>query len=164
MIQFKWKMSPSKISYILFSLFPLNNDSGRKSRCRSFTLRSLDFFQKLQPKMTNYILLTEEILHHLGCIKPCKEWDIYHMDWLVIAGFLKHQPYDTQWHTSQFLFAPNNPFYPTAGASLSQQRREWTFSSCRCRQRKPQSFMLISMWWRWLRPGWKPTLEVKQEF
>ena len=28
----------------------------------------------------------EEILHHLGCRKPCKESDIYHINWL--AGFL----------------------------------------------------------------------------
>ena len=26
-----------------------------------------------------------------GCIKPCKEWDIYHLNWL--AGFLNHQQY-----------------------------------------------------------------------
>ena len=32
------------------------------------------------------IHLMEEILHHLGCIKPCKWWDIYHINWL--AGFL----------------------------------------------------------------------------
>ena len=25
--------------------------------------------------------------HHLGCIKPCKSWDIYHINWL--AGFLQ---------------------------------------------------------------------------
>ena len=31
------------------------------------------------------ILLMEEILHHLGCIKASK-WDIYHINWL--AGFL----------------------------------------------------------------------------
>ena len=24
--------------------------------------------------------------NHLGCIKPCKQWDIYHINW--IAGFL----------------------------------------------------------------------------
>ena len=32
------------------------------------------------------ILLMAEILHHLGCMKPYKEWDIYHINWL--AGFL----------------------------------------------------------------------------
>ena len=30
-----------------------------------------------------FILLMEEILHHLGCIKPCQEWDIY--------GYLSYQ-------------------------------------------------------------------------
>jgi len=32
------------------------------------------------------ILLMEEILHHLGCIKPCELWDIHHINWF--AGFL----------------------------------------------------------------------------
>ena len=35
------------------------------------------------------ILLMEEILHHLGCIKPCKLWDIYHTSWCRI-----YQPYE----------------------------------------------------------------------
>jgi len=32
----------------------------------------------------------EEILHHLTCMKPCKQWDIYHIKWLEV-----HQQY--QW-------------------------------------------------------------------
>ena len=32
----------------------------------------------------------EEILHHLTCMKPCKQWDIYHIKWLAV-----HQQY--QW-------------------------------------------------------------------
>ena len=28
----------------------------------------------------------EEILHHLGCIKPCKSWDIYHINWCKISS------------------------------------------------------------------------------
>ena len=32
-----------------------------------------------------FILLMEEILHHLGCIKPCEWWDNLHPKWL--AGF-----------------------------------------------------------------------------
>ena len=35
------------------------------------------------------ILLLEEILHHLGCIKPHGYWDIYYINWL--AEFLNHQ-------------------------------------------------------------------------
>ena len=33
------------------------------------------------------LLLMEEILHHLGCIKPWKQWYIYHINWFV------HQQY-----------------------------------------------------------------------
>ena len=29
------------------------------------------------------ILVIEEILHHLGCIKPYKQWDIYYINWLA---------------------------------------------------------------------------------
>ena len=32
------------------------------------------------------ILLMEEILHHLGCIKPCKLRDIYHINWCRISS------------------------------------------------------------------------------
>ena len=34
-------------------------------------------------------LLLEEILHHLRCINPNKNWDSYHINWF--AGFLNHQ-------------------------------------------------------------------------
>ena len=37
------------------------------------------------------ILLMEEILHHLGCMKPLKWWDKPPISWL--AGFLNHQQY-----------------------------------------------------------------------
>ena len=32
------------------------------------------------------ILLMEEILHHLGCTKPCKWWDIYLINWCRISS------------------------------------------------------------------------------
>ena len=32
------------------------------------------------------LLLMEEILHHLGCIKPCKKWDVYHINWCRISS------------------------------------------------------------------------------
>ena len=34
------------------------------------------------------ILLMEEIMPHLGCIKACKSRDIYHINWL--AELLNH--------------------------------------------------------------------------
>ena len=38
------------------------------------------------------ILLMEEILHRLGCIKTLeKQWDIYHINWL--AGFLNRHDF-----------------------------------------------------------------------
>ena len=32
------------------------------------------------------MLLMEEILHHLGCIKPCKSWDKLHINWCRISS------------------------------------------------------------------------------
>ena len=32
------------------------------------------------------LLLMEEILHHLAYIKPCKQWDIYHVNWCRISS------------------------------------------------------------------------------
>ena len=32
------------------------------------------------------ILLMEETLHHLGCIKPCKFWDKLHINWCRISS------------------------------------------------------------------------------
>jgi len=32
------------------------------------------------------ILLMEGILHHLGCIKPCKYWDKLHINWCRISS------------------------------------------------------------------------------
>ena len=32
-----------------------------------------------------HILLMEEILHHPTCMKPCKQWDIYHINWCRIS-------------------------------------------------------------------------------
>ena len=32
------------------------------------------------------LLLMEVILHHLRCIKPCKYWDIYHINWCRISA------------------------------------------------------------------------------
>ena len=32
------------------------------------------------------IRLMEEILHHPTCMKPCREWDIYHINWCRISS------------------------------------------------------------------------------
>ena len=40
----------------------------------------------LEHRDSAMILLVEEILHHLGCIKPCRRRYIYYINWL--DGFL----------------------------------------------------------------------------
>ena len=41
------------------------------------------YFNHLQPIL---LLLMEEILHHLECIKPCKYWDKLPMNWCRISS------------------------------------------------------------------------------
>ena len=37
-----------------------------------------DLYRKIKEAL---LLLMEEILHHLGCMKPCRKWDILHINW-----------------------------------------------------------------------------------
>ena len=48
-----------------------NDESASESKKRSCPQKTLD----LVFPQSNEILLMEDILHHLGCIKPCKWWD-----------------------------------------------------------------------------------------
>ena len=51
------------------------------------------FIAQLEKETSNKVLLLmEEILHHPGCKKPCKQWDIY-LNWFSrwISGC--HQQY-----------------------------------------------------------------------
>ncbi len=48
-------------------------------------LRNLGGIESLSIKPVN-ILLMEEILHHLGCIKPCKWWDKLPINWCRISA------------------------------------------------------------------------------
>ena len=46
---------------------------------------------KVRKKIMEVTLLggSEIPNNHLGCVKPCISWDMYHINWL--AGFLNHQ-------------------------------------------------------------------------
>ena len=45
-------------------------------------------YQRISISKMEYpmVLLVEEILHHLGCITPCKQWDIYYISWCRISS------------------------------------------------------------------------------
>ena len=47
------------------------------------------------------ILLMAEILHHMTCMKPCKSWDIYHINWCRI--FFHQQYHDNIGNPELFL-------------------------------------------------------------
>ena len=59
----KWLWQIFKMPF-LFDVFPRTNRSCEK---RALSRSSLGGYQ--------IVLLMEKILHHLGCIKPCKYWD-----------------------------------------------------------------------------------------
>ena len=55
-----------------------------------YTLNNQFFFRTKTPRTypnhtpSQEVLLMEEILHHLTCMKTCKQWDIYHINWCMI--------------------------------------------------------------------------------
>ena len=55
--------------------------------CKEQTFGNLKIkFRNHAPVWLVLILLMDEILHHLGCIKPYKQWDIYHINWCRILS------------------------------------------------------------------------------
>ena len=66
-------------------------------------------------KTTTVHLLEEIRLTTWHLLKPCKQWDIYHINWL--AGFVNHQQYHQriqvpkmevqQWHQAENLWLPH---------------------------------------------------------
>ena len=63
--------------------------------------------------LTAYILLMAEILH-LGCIKPYKQWDIYHINWCRISTINSMTPQQSTivltWKKNTTISAPSRPF------------------------------------------------------
>ena len=80
------------------------------------------------------ILLMEEILHHLGCMKPCKYWDFNYQPQLVNPGFLNHQQYLHDLHhqkSPEFpLFKYGCQWHPNGAATrtLGSQGPRWRHS------------------------------------
>ena len=73
------------------------------------------------------LLLMEEILHHLRCIKPCKEWDIYHINWCRISSInsiLRNLLVDWQHTTWQLMIGQRwaDRFIST---SVAEQQQPW---------------------------------------
>ena len=59
-----------------------------------------------------HILLMKEILHHLGCMKPCKPWNICNINWLARCFPSRINSSTTsKYHFTSFLVhhSPYNP-------------------------------------------------------
>ena len=50
-----------------------------------------------------------EILHHLGCIKPCKHWDISHINWCRISSISSIEHGCNQRGPFSFVHDPGHP-------------------------------------------------------
>ncbi len=66
-------------------LTPMGNSFGMtpKIRATSHIMESVVLHPQSQ---RTAILLMEEILHHLGCIKPCKQWEKLRLNWCRISS------------------------------------------------------------------------------
>ena len=87
--------------------------------------------ENITPPKFNLILLMEEIPNnHLTCIKPCKWWDIYQINWLAgflpstvcfLNGILKTKSHPTRLPCQKFLakiFAPRKVCHSRDTSSL----------------------------------------------
>ena len=73
------------------------------------------------------ILLMEEILHHLGCIKLCKTCDIHHINWCRISSI------NSIWvknNSPSSIIFPYVPFlkWGPVWSRISRQSMYWIFS------------------------------------
>ena len=69
-------------------------------------------------KTISYLLLMQEILHRLGCVKPCKQWDKLHINWCRISSINS-----TSWNSGSL---PDE--YPYSYSSLANPYSSLTIS------------------------------------
>ena len=91
---------PPQIHWKLVKVFPQHSLVHRDMRKTSTTNLTLLPTKKRIPRwnlnkvpISSYIILMmEEILHQLGCIKPCKYWDKLHINWCRISSINSRFP------------------------------------------------------------------------
>ena len=95
-----WNKWESYLNFKEFpSLRPFKSPHGKAGETPAFPklwpaverVSFLSFMILCNTPSNHGILLMEEILHHLGCRKPCKIWNIHHINWLAVL--LNRQPY-----------------------------------------------------------------------
>ena len=77
------------------------------------------------------VLLLEEILHHLGCVKPCKSWDMLFINWCRISSInsVIPKPYGGFMQNSGTIF--QNCHQTTSPQNIGYQA-EWVFQKVAC--------------------------------
>ncbi len=83
-----WKRSTCLLIYVSTGL----NISGVPIVCRFWQTAFWAYFLRLPRRVgdlspIDHLPLMEEILHHLGCIKPCKQWDKLPINWCRISSW-----------------------------------------------------------------------------
>ena len=69
------KLQFDSVSIAWFGVEDTKVSGSEADASLDFVSSAADFFATLGNNLILGIRLMEEILHHLGCIKPCKSWD-----------------------------------------------------------------------------------------
>ena len=63
---------------------------------------------------SNILLLIEEILHHLGCVKPCKEWDKLPINWVSRISSINSIAHVESGNLHSYILHPRAPEFPNS--------------------------------------------------
>ncbi len=103
------------------------------------------------------ILLTSEILHHLGCIKPCKEWDKLPINWMFEFFPCMKIWKSIQWFTTCFITSGVRKLFTfTTSDSLNRtlQRSCQPPNSSELSQSRDQPLQGSGWIWKLVRSNW----------
>ena len=78
-------MLPGNCVYFFQPCWTNNSQFSTQSTPQSLEVQNLEAVSMAILKVS-MVLWMKEILHHLGCIKPWKSWDIYHINWCRISS------------------------------------------------------------------------------
>ena len=78
----------------------------------------LIIFQLFWPQTNLEVLLMEDILRHLGCLKPCKKWDMFHINWWRISSIKRTNTFQELTQFGEGKIKNITPFIPETWSTL----------------------------------------------
>ena len=96
------------------------------------------------------MLLMEEILHHLGCIKPCKSWDKLYINWCRISS-INSMNHVYRWNARGQVASSPFEFRPVqrncqGGANLAPASKTDLLPSCLANSKKNSKILVGNPW------------------